>query len=140
MGGNALGSMIKVLQSGTFFISFRNRSRLIDAKKIVFIQNDRRKIIFHMVKKERGKIIREKASVYGSFSEITAGLGDNFLWCHRSYILNMDGVYGFEDNDVVLKTGERIKLGRDVYRATKNICFEYMANKRLKTLADGHHL
>ncbi|MBR6444631.1 MAG: LytTR family transcriptional regulator [Firmicutes bacterium] len=135
-----MGSMIKVLRSGTFFISFRNRSRLIDAKKIIFIQKDRRKIIFHMVRKEKGKVVPEKVCVYGVFREITAGLGDNFLWCHKSYILNMDGVYGFEDNDVVLKTGERIKLGRDVFRATRNICFEYMANKRLKTLAYSHHL
>lgn len=124
-----MGSMIKVLRSGTFFVSFRNRSRLIDIRKIVFIRKDRRKMIFHMVRKENEKIIKDQVTVYGSFSEITGHLGRNFLWCHKSYILNMDGIHAFEKSEIVLKTGERIRLGRDRYRATKNICFEYFSEK-----------
>ena len=134
-----MGSRIKVLRSGTFFISYKNRSRLIDKRRIIFIQNDRRMIIFHLIKKEHGKITKEEVAVYGSFRELTAELGDNFLWCHRSYIINMDGIYAFDGNDEILKTGERITLGRDIYRVTKNICMEYFEKKQ-KIIHDQNSL
>ena len=127
-----MGSMIKVLHSGTFFVSSRKGSRLVDTRKIVFIQKDRRKIIFHMIRKEKDRVVKDEVAVYGSFSDITGQLGKNFLWCHRSYILNMDGVYAFNNGEVVLKTGERIRLGRDLYRATRNICLEYFSEKNDK--------
>lgn len=96
-------------------------------------------IIFHLIKKEHGKITKEEVAVYGSFRELTAELGDNFLWCHRSYIINMDGIYAFDGNDVILKTGERITLGRDIYRVTKNICMEYFEKKQ-KIIHDQNSL
>ena len=117
------------LLSITFFVSSKKGSRLIDTRKIVFIRKDMRKIVFHMIRKEKGRIVKDEAVVYGSFSEITGQLGRNFLWCHRSYILNMDGVYAFDNGEVVLKTGERIRLGRNLYRATRSICLEYFSEK-----------
>ena len=82
-------------------------------------------MVFHIVSGRNGRIITEEIPVYGKFSDITFLLGKNYLWCHRSYIINMDGIYAFDGNDVILKTGERITLGRDIYRVTKNICMEY---------------
>lgn len=128
--GDTLGSRIKVLRSGTFFISYKNRSRLIDVKRIIYIKKDRRQMVFHIVSGRNGRIITEEIPVYGKFSDITFLLGKNYLWCHRSYIINMDGIYAFDGNDVILKTGERITLGRDIYRVTKNICMEYFEKKQ----------
>lgn len=125
-----MGSRIKVLRSGTFFISYKNRSRLIDVKRIIYIKKDRRQMVFHIVSGRNGRIITEEIPVYGKFSDITFLLGKNYLWCHRSYIINMDGIYAFDGNDVILKTGERITLGRDIYRVTKNICMEYFEKKQ----------
>ena len=41
-------------------------------------------------------------------------------------------IFTDHDGEVVLKTGERIRLGRNLYRATRNICLEYFSEKRDK--------
>ncbi len=66
------------------FIKLSSNSRLINQSLVNYIQKDGMKTIYNL---DSGSI-----SSYGSFKNISINLPDNFVRCHKSYIVNIDNI------------------------------------------------
>ena len=53
-----------------------------------------------------------------------------FLYCHRSYIINMDEIIIMSHNQILLSSNEGIYFGKDTYRKAQKTFEEYMQRKR----------
>ena len=104
---------------------------VLDLGEIIYMEKYKSKIVVYTLQRQH--------RMYRSFSSLEPELDRRFMRPHESYIINMDGIYAFDGNDVILKTGERITLGRDIYRVTKNICMEYFEKKQ-KIIHDQNSL
>lgn len=73
-------------------------------------------------------VIRSYMS-FGDFSPMLAPYSQ-FLWCYRNCMINMDYVESWDDNDFILKNGERIPIfktcKREIIQAYANYVFEYV--------------
>lgn len=74
------------------------------------------------------KVVRSYMS-FGDFSPMLSGYGQ-FLWCYRNCMVNMDFVDTWEDNDFILKNGERLPIfksqKREIIQAYANYIFDYI--------------
>jgi len=76
------------------FIKIDKKNGFIKSQDVFFIQKDGKKAIFKT--KERDY------ETYCSFSNILNQLPDNFVRCHKSYIVNLDNVSGIQANNIVI--------------------------------------
>lgn len=70
--------------NSTNFIRLSSNSKLIKQNLVNYIQKDGMKTIYSL---DSGII-----SSYGSFKSISANLPNNFVRCHKSYIVNVDNI------------------------------------------------
>ena len=79
------------------FIKLSNRSELINQSLVNYIQKDGMRTIYNM---ESGTM-----ESYGSFTNISNSLPENFVRCHKSYIVNIDNISSvdFKDNTIYFK-------------------------------------
>lgn len=74
------------------------------------------------------KVIRS----YMFFSDFSPMLSPyrQFLWCYRNCLVNMDYIDAWEDNDFILKNGERLLISktqkREIIQAYANYIFDYV--------------
>ena len=66
------------------YIKIDNKNTFIDENQIHYIKRDGMKLIFHTPNRDY--------EVYSSFNKIQASLPDNFVRCHKSYIVNINNV------------------------------------------------
>lgn len=76
------------------FIKIDNKNSFIKSEDVFFIQKDGKKAIFKTKEKDY--------ETYCSFSNILDGLPENFVRCHRSYIVNIDNVSSIQSNNIVI--------------------------------------
>lgn len=77
------------------FIKVNNNKTLIDANDINYIKKDGMKLVFCTAK--------ENYETYSSFSKFEACLPENFVRCHKSYIVNINNVKKLKINENVLE-------------------------------------
>lgn len=96
----------KIGDEPTVELSRSRRQIKFRCSDIIYIESYRRKLIFHF----RSSAPEE---VYGKISEISASLPENFLQCHRCYIVNADYIHSINklQNTIELNNGEMIFLG-----------------------------
>ncbi len=75
------------------FISINNKT-LINEKDINFIQRDGMKLVF--------KTQHNSFESYTSFNKFACKLSDNFIRCHKSYIVNINNISHIEANSNTL--------------------------------------
>ena len=68
----------------TKFIKLNNKHKLVNQNLVNYIQKDGMKAIYSM---NSGSI-----ESYGSFKEISNSLPNNFVRCHKSFIVNIDNI------------------------------------------------
>lgn len=69
---------------------------------------------------------------YGKFSELVPFLDERFMFCHRSYIINMDKIIFMGGNQIFVKTtGGGICFGHCTFGKAKRIFARYLAEKAL---------
>lgn len=71
-------------ENTSVFIRPHNRHELINQNLVNYIQKEGMKTIYNM---ESGVV-----EVYGSFNNIADDLPDNFIRCHKSYIVNINNI------------------------------------------------
>lgn len=76
------------------FIKIDKKNGFIKSQDVFFIQKEGKKAIFKT--KERDY------ETYCSFSNILNQLPENFVRCHKSYIVNLDNVSGIQSNNIVI--------------------------------------
>ena len=94
--------------------------------EIVFMEKDRRKIRVHTD--------RDTMEFYGSFREFAEGLDRRFIYCHRSYIINMDKIVVMADSYIFMTGNVSVFFGRDTYNRARRIFYEYLSDKFQKPL------
>lgn len=87
------------------FIKINNNRTIINANDINYIKKDGMKLVFCT-----GKANYE---TYSSFSKFETCLPDNFVRCHKSYIVNINNVkkFNFNDNTLELKNNCSCTIG-----------------------------
>ena len=105
-------------------LAVRNRQGLfvISLDEIIFIEKNLRKITIHTEE--------QQIEYYGKFSELIPHLDERFLWCHRSYIINMDDIVVMTGQSIFLTNNQPVFLGRDTFCKAKKLFESYLRKKR----------
>ena len=84
------------------FIKLNNKNKLINQDLINFIQKDGMRAIYHLNS--------TKIASYGSFSKISISLPNNFVRCHKSYMVNMNNISNVDltNNTIYFKHSSNI--------------------------------
>lgn len=72
------------------FFKLENKNTVINLDSVQYIQKDGMKLIFFTDTREY--------KIYSSFSKISESLPNNFVRCHKSYIINVDKVTNIQTN------------------------------------------
>lgn len=88
---------------------------------IVYMEKMQRKICIHTAGGE--------LAFYGKFPEILPFLDKRFMYCHRSFVINMDHIIWMAKNQICVTTNESIPFGRDTYGRARKIFTRYMMEK-----------
>lgn len=101
-----LRTVIKDIELQMDFIQLKIGSTptSLDARKIMYIESDRRKIILHGTD--------TTMQYYYKISQIVDMLPDFFIQCHKSYIVNMNYIQDMHGNDIRLKEGTYIPISQ----------------------------
>ena len=82
---------------------------------------------------EQGDGKRESCTVRLPISKLHEVLGTSFIFCHRSYLVNLARVEGITKTDVVLEGGLKLPLSRRLYTAVNQQFIQYH-----RTQGGGH--
>lgn len=77
------------------FIRINNNKTIINANDVNYIKKDGMKLVFCTG--------TENYETYSSFSKFETCLPDNFVRCHKSYIVNINNVKNYKTNDNILE-------------------------------------
>lgn len=93
-----------ILGNPTHYIKIDNKNTLINPKNINYIEKDGMKLIFHSQDKEYVS--------YNSFSKIVNCLPENFIRCHKSYIVNINNINNIIcNNKITFNNKEQCFIG-----------------------------
>lgn len=81
-----------------------NEVRLVCPRDIRFVESDRRLLHIH----SRGEVI----NAYLSMTDLLQRLPDRFVYCHKSYAVNIDCIAAYSSDHIMLISGERIPISR----------------------------
>ena len=79
---------------------------------------------------------QEVIEYYGKISEIEKQLDYRFIRCHRSFLVNLDYLYEYTDNHIILDDGSNIPVSRLRRQECMRQILEYMKQKGKQ---DGHY-
>ena len=103
---------------------------------IVYMEKSLRKICIHVRRRNNSlKGHSEEAyeymdvEFYGSFTQVMPYLDNRFMYCHRSYIINMDAIVWMCGCEIYIDTNETIHMGRDTYGRARKIFTNYLNEK-----------
>ncbi|WP_288081715.1 LytR/AlgR family response regulator transcription factor [Faecalibaculum rodentium] len=94
----------------------RNRRQLLPKNRILYVERDYRKIIFHM---EDG----EQVSVYSTMDEVLQELDDSYLRIHNSYVVQEKAIRELHRDFLKLKDGSLIPVSRTYAARAKQRIF-----------------
>ncbi len=83
--------------------------------EIDYVMSDKRKVIFSTENGEK--------SFYYKLDEIENMLGESFLRCHQSYVVNMKKIKKFVEDGLLLNNGDFIPVSRKKYFSSKKSIF-----------------
>lgn len=72
------------------FLKIENKNTVINLDSVKYIQKDGMKLTFYTDNREY--------KIYSSFKKISESLPDNFIRCHKSYIINVDKITNIQTN------------------------------------------
>lgn len=86
-------------------ITHKNEQRIINLLDALYCEVINRKIYLHLFD---GNIIE----YYGKISELEQRLGEDFFKSHRSYLVNLKYITGYNSNEITLGSSEKLPLSR----------------------------
>lgn len=94
---------------------------------IVYMEKNLRKICLHVRKPEyKGEY---EIEFYGKFADVMLQLDDRFMYCHRSYVINMDEIVWMSGNEIFILPDIAIPMGRDTYGKARKTYINYLDRK-----------
>lgn len=86
---------------------------------IRYIESDRRKLKYVLGNAEY--------DAYGKLSDVEKQLSEEFVRCHKSYLVNMRYIREFDENKLILDNDAVISVSRSYHERTKNTLFKYLS-------------
>ena len=98
---------LRTLQNSSkqLIVTHKNEQSIINLSNVLYCEVINRKINLHIAD---GNIIE----YYGKISELEKKLGDEFFKSHRSYLVNLKYISGYNSSEITLANGEKIPLSR----------------------------
>ena len=98
---------LRTLQNSSkqLIITHKNEQSIINLSNVLYCEVINRKIDLHLAD---GNIIE----YYDKISELEKKLGDDFFRSHRSYLVNLKYISGYNSSEITLANGEKIPLSR----------------------------
>ncbi|MCM1252394.1 MAG: LytTR family DNA-binding domain-containing protein [Clostridium sp.] len=81
--------------------------RRLNLSDILYAESDGRKVILHTK--------QEKLEFYEKMEELEKRLGEGFYRCHRSYIVSLAEIRGYDSTSIRVSNGEQIYLAKRKY-------------------------
>ena len=94
----------KQSEQGILMKLYGGRIRKIPFKEINYFESDKRIVKIHLTGAEE--------QCYEKLDNLEKHLPDSFLRCHRSFLVNMDKITGFEKNKIKLSDGTTVDVSR----------------------------
>lgn len=107
--------------SKSILLKSASEGQRIRFSDILYFESLGKSIVVH-------KISKSSYSCYGKLGELSEKLDKRFLYCNRSYIVNMDYVMGVRDN-FVMHNGDVIPIKVRFRKEIKEKYFEYIQEK-----------
>ena len=107
---------------GKFIVETKKGIHILPYEDILFMEKDQKVIVVYTEK--------ERIRFYGSFSQVYDQLDRRFMWCHRSYIINMDKIVWMSGQEIYVKGNFTIHLGSNTYHKAKRFFSAYLDEKR----------
>ena len=86
------------------FLKLENKNTVINLDSVQYIQKDGMKLIFYTQNREY--------KIYSSFNQISKSLPENFVRCHKSYIININKVINIQtSSNTVLFENNKCFIG-----------------------------
>ena len=93
----------------------------INLQDITFIETFNNSIMIHMA-------TGENRHVYSTLKEFEKELTPNFLRCHKSYMVNMNFIAGYEPHKFLLKNNEQVSIPPKKYAEMIDKYRNYLIN------------
>ncbi len=93
-----------------FFHTGGERIR-VDRRRILYLESVRRQL--HLITTDK------EYYYYGGLDQAQRELGEGFLRCHRSYLINMEQIRKVSAVEIVLETGSRVPISRSYAKEVK---------------------
>lgn len=100
------------------YIKIDNKNTLIDENEILFIKRDGMKLIYHTSNKNY--------DAYSSFNKIQKNIPDNFIRCHKSFMINIHKIVNIDlvENSIFFSDNSKCEIGPKY----KNMVMEVIPN------------
>ncbi len=106
---------------GKLLIKQRGAVIVIPLKEIIYMESQLHKV--NIVSVKENYLCNEQ------LSKIKERLNEQFLECHKSYVINMDYIQEFRNGEVLLSNGEVLSVSKTKASEAKKKFFEYMSGR-----------
>ncbi len=100
-------------------IKFKGEVRGILPDDIVFIEQNLRKVFFHLTS--------DVCGTYGKIESYTLNMPKEFYKCNKSYVINLDKVTRMGDQTIYFSNGNDIRIGRQSFYGAKKAFVEFLS-------------
>ena len=98
----------------------RGKPLTVPLDSVIYIESHGHNVLVHTY--------QQTITLYGKLSAIEAELPEDFMHCHKSFIVNMRKIRRFQQTNVVLETGKTIPISRTRLAASKAQYFRFMGH------------
>ena len=96
----------------------RNHKQIFYLDEILYLESRAHRTMIHTYEGE--EVCRDK------ISDLEQRMGDTFVRCHQSFLVNMKYIRRIENESFKLENGEEISISKRRYVETKNRYFAYL--------------
>lgn len=98
----------------------------LNVPDIKYVMSDKRKVVFYIDDREQ--------SYYYKLDEVAELLGESFLRCHQSFIVNMKKIKLFVEDGLLLDNDDFVPVSRKKYYAAKREYLSYITGNRIEQI------
>ena len=97
-----------------FIVKNRRGIFVLPVEDVIYMEKNLRKISLFVT--DFGDASYRKIEFYGRFEDVIPQLDERFMYCHRSYIINMDKIVWMQGCEIFVRPDIRIHMeGREKY-------------------------
>ena len=103
-------------------VSFGNRSYTIDFQSVLYIETQKNNLLIHCADSST-------ITVYSTLKKFLKTLPPYFLQCHKSYVVNMNVIKGYEPHNFIISDEIRISIPPKKYKDIISQYKNYIVNQ-----------